>query len=160
MFAKIQKTQSPPSQALFIWDGECGFCKYWIIIWKSKTTNLNYKTFQEVSDEFPDIPLKEFKKASRLIEIDGSVFSGPDSAYRTFWYFEKTQKHWHRWYQQSSLFRQLSDHGYNFIAKNRPLMMKLTLAFWGKNPVNRKPYWVVWLVGFLSVLAILIYFLN
>jgi predicted DCC family thiol-disulfide oxidoreductase YuxK len=160
MFAKIQKTQSPPSQALFIWDGECGFCKYWIIIWKSKTTNLNYKTFQEVSGEFPDIPLKEFKKASRLIEIDGSVFSGPDSAYRTFWYFEKTQKHWHRWYQQSSLFRQLSDHGYNFIAKNRPLMMKLTLAFWGKNPVNRKPYWVVWLVGFLSVLAILIYFLN
>jgi predicted DCC family thiol-disulfide oxidoreductase YuxK len=160
MFAKIQKTQSPPSQALFIWDGECGFCKYWIIIWKSKTTNLNYKTFQEVSDEFPDIPLKEFKKASRLIEIDGSVFSGPDSAYRTFWYFEKTQKHWHRWYQQSSLFRQLSDHGYNFIAKNRPLMMKLTLAFWGKNPVNRKPYWVIWLVGFLSVLAILVYFLN
>jgi predicted DCC family thiol-disulfide oxidoreductase YuxK len=160
MFAKIQKTQSPPSQALFVWDGECGFCKYWIIIWKSKTTNLNYKTFQEVSGEFPDIPLKEFKKASRLIEIDGSVFCGPDSAYRTFWYFEKTQKHWHRWYQQSSLFRQLSDHGYNFIAKNRPLMMKLTLAFWGKNPVNRKPYWVVWLVGFLGVLAILIYFLN
>jgi predicted DCC family thiol-disulfide oxidoreductase YuxK len=160
MFAKIQKTQSPPSQALFVWDGECGFCKYWIIIWKSKTTNLNYKTFQEVSGEFPDIPLKEFKKASRLIEIDGSVFSGPDSAYRTFWYFEKTQKHWHRWYQQSSLFRQLSDHGYNFIAKNRPLMMKLTLAFWGKNPVNRKPYWVVWLVGFLGVLAILVYFLN
>jgi len=151
MFAKIQKTLSPPAQPLFIWDGECGFCKYWIIVWKIKTSDLTYKTFQEVASEFPDIPLKEFKKASRLIEVDGSVYSGPDSAYRTMWYFAKPQKHWHRWYQHFSLFRSLSDHGYNFIAKNRPMMMTLTLAFWGKNPLKRKPFWLLWLLGIFAV---------
>lgn len=151
MFIKIQKTQNPPDQPLFIWDGECGFCKYWIIIWKSKTQGLNYKTFQEVAGEFQDIPLKEFKKASRLIEPDGSVYAGPDSAYRTFWYFKKPQKHWHRWYQKSGFFQKISDHTYNWIAKNRPIMMKLTLAFWGKNPLKQKPFWLLWLVGFVAL---------
>lgn len=154
MFAKILKTQNTPKQPLFIWDGECGFCKYWIIVWKSKTVHLTYDTFQEVAEEFPEIPLKEFKKASRLIEPDGSVFSGPDSAYRTLWYFEKPQKYWHRWYQQSGLFRWLSDHGYNSIAKNRPLMMKLTLAFWGRNPLKRKPFWLLWLVAAIGLIYI------
>lgn len=151
MFTKIQKTTNPPIQPLFIWDGECGFCKYWIIVWKSKTVDLSYMTFQEVAKEFPDIPLKEFKKASRLIETEGSVFSGPDSAYRTFRYFKKPHEHWHRWYKDSGLFQWISDHGYNFIAKNRPMMMKLTLAFWGKNPLKRKPYWIFWLVGFMAI---------
>lgn len=147
MFAKILKTQNPPKQPLFIWDGECGFCKYWIIVWKSKTVNLTYDTFQEAAGDFKDIPLKEFKKASRLIESDGAVFSGPDSAYRTLWYFDKPQKYWHRWYEQSDLFRWISDQGYNTIAKNRPIMMKLTLAFWGKNPLKRKPFWLLWLMA-------------
>ncbi|MCE7057108.1 DUF393 domain-containing protein [Algoriphagus sp. AGSA1] len=160
MFAYIQKTQTPPAQPLFIWDGECGFCKYWITLWKSKTKGLTYKTFQEIASDFPDIPLKEFKKASRLIETDGSVFSGPDSAYRTFWYFPKSKKHWHRWYLKSELFQSISDHGYNWIAKNRPLMMKLTLAFWGKNPLKRKPYWIIWLMGLLGIMAIWIYLLS
>jgi len=151
MFAKIAKTQNPPKQPLFIWDGECGFCKYWIIVWKSKTVNLTYDTFQEAAGEFEDIPLKEFKKASRLIESDGAVFSGPDSAYRTLWYFAKPQKYWHRWYQQSDLFRWISDHGYNTIAKNRPIMMKLTLAFWGKNPLKRKPFWLLWMVAAIGL---------
>lgn len=152
MFAKIQNTQNPPNQPLFIWDGECGFCKYWIIFWKNKTEGLTYKTYQEVAMEFPDIPLKEFKKASRLIEPDGSVYNGPDSAYRTFWYFKNPQKYWHHNYHKSNLFQKISDHTYNWIAKNRPTMMKLTLAFWGKNPLKQKPFWILWLVGLIALL--------
>lgn len=157
MFTKIQQTKHKPDYPLFIWDGECGFCKYWIIVWQSKTRGLTYKTFQDVASEFPDIPLKEFKKASRLIEEDGAVFSGPDSAYRTFWYFKNPKKIWHRQYESSGIFQKISDHTYNWIAKNRPLMMKLTTAFWGKNPLKRKPYWLLWLMGILGILSVLIY---
>lgn len=153
MFAKIQNTKYPPNESLFIWDGNCGFCKYWIIVWKQQTTGLEYKTFQEVAADFPDIPLKEFKKASRLIETEGAIYSGPDSAFRTFYYFHNPKKHWHRWYINSRFFQRISDQTYNWIAKNRPLMMKLTLAFWGKNPLKRKPYWMLWLLGLL-VLAL------
>ena len=74
---------------MMVWDGECGSCKYWITYWKSRTGNsVDYRTFQKVSAQFEDISLEEFKKASRLIEVDGSVYSGPDSAFRTFRYFK------------------------------------------------------------------------
>lgn len=160
MFTKYLKTSKPPTQPLFIWDGECGFCKYWIMVWQSNTKGLTYQTFQEVASDFPDIPLKEFKKASRLIEPDGSVFSGPDSAFRTFYYFHKPNKHCHNWYENSSIFQKLTDHGYNWMAKNRPLMMKITLAFWGKNPLRRKTYWLFWLTGAMSILIGMIYLLS
>ncbi|MGM0945183.1 MAG: DCC1-like thiol-disulfide oxidoreductase family protein [Bacteroidota bacterium] len=160
MFETIPKTQFPPKEDLFIWDGQCGFCKYWIMVWKSKTRGLEYQTFQEVAENFPDIPFKEFKRASRLIEKDGAVFSGPDSAFRTFAYFKEPSTFWHDWYQRSKIFRQLSNHGYNFISKNRPLLMQLTIIFWGKNPLKRKPYWLIWLMGLLGLLGALIYFLR
>lgn len=160
MFTKYLKTSKPPTHPLFVWDGECGFCKYWIMVWQSNTKGLTYRTFQEVASDFPDIPLKEFKKASRLIEPDGSVFSGPDSAFRTFYYFHKPNKHWHKWYENSSIFQKLTDHSYNWMAKNRPLMMKITLAFWGKNPLRRKTYWLFWLTGAMSILIGMIYLLS
>lgn len=93
-----------------------------------------YKTFQEVAGNFPDIPLKEFKKASRLIETNGSVFSGPDSAFRIFTYFEKENSFWHKFYSKHKWFAILSDHSYNLIAKNRNFMFKLTKIFFGNNP--------------------------
>src|SRR5690606_26091739 len=100
MFSKIEKTAFPPNEKpMMVWDGECGFCKYWITRWKSKTDDrIEYQTFQQVAENYKDIPLKEFKKASRFIETDGYVFSGPDSAYKSFTYFGKEDSRWHRWY--------------------------------------------------------------
>lgn len=160
MFTKIQKTKNPPKKPEFIWDGECGFCKYWIIVWKGQTEGLTYTTFQEAAEKYPEISLIEFKKASRLIEPDGKVYSGPESAYRTFWYFKNPKKYWQGLYQQSDFFQWLSDFGYNFIAKNRPMLMKITLAFWGKNPARRRPYWLLWLIGILGLLLVAFYFLG
>ena len=86
MFTKFYRTNYPPTEKpMMVWDGECGFCKYWVTRWKMYTGDrITYKTYQEVASQFKDIPLKEFKKASRLIEPNGSVYSGPDSAYRSF----------------------------------------------------------------------------
>jgi len=159
MFTKFLQTQNKPSKPLMIWDGNCGFCKYWILVWQTKTTEVDYKTLQDVAAEFPEIPLKEFKKASRFIDTDGQIYSGPDSAFMSMWYFKTPQKHWHRWYMSSELFQSLCDHGYNFVAKNRPLMMKITLAFWGKNPIKRKPFWMLWLMGLVVfVIGLIGYF--
>lgn len=160
MFNKYLLTINKPVKPLMIWDGNCGFCKYWILVWKQKTTEVEYKTLQEVAENFSEIPLKEFKKASRFIDMDGRIYSGPDSAFMSMAHFKKPINLFHRWYLSSGLFQSLSDHGYNFIAKNRPLMMKITLAFWGKNPLKLKPYWVLWLMALLSVIVIILIFLN
>lgn len=144
---------------MMVWDGECGFCKYWITNWKSKTdAQIDYRTLQEVAKQFKDIPLKEFKKASRLIEPDGAVYSGPDSAYRSFLYFKNTNPPWHRWYSQYKLFSFPSDHTYNFIAKNRSFMFSLTKLFFGRNPERLKPYWLLLLlIVFIGVYLLLRY---
>ena len=154
MFAKIQKTENPPAHPVLIWDGTCGFCKFWKTRWQLKTQNkLEYVTYQEKAREFPDIPLKEFKKASRLIEPDGRIYSGPDSAYRSLYY--AGNKTWHHWYQRYSWFEKLSDIGYNHIAKNRDFYFKLTKLLFGDYPEKLKFYWLFYLLALVVILAIL-----
>lgn len=151
MFEKIEYTKYPPSKNILIWDGDCGFCKYWKTRWEAKTRDkIHFKTYQEFASQFPDIPLKEFKKASRLIETDGKIYSGPDSAYRSLWHSGK--EIWHNLYQSRSWFRYLSDHSYNHIAKNRSLYFKITKLCFGKEPLKMKPYWLI----YLSVLVLIV----
>ncbi len=161
MFSKIEKTAYPPiSKPMLVWDGECGFCRYWVTHWKSKTDDrIDYKTYQEVAENFPDIPLKEFKKASRLIETDGAVFSGPDSAYKSFTYFENADLRWHRWYLKYNWFTVLSDNTYNFIAKHRSFMFTITKLFFGKDPKAIKPYWFLHLLFAFSIFFVLVKYL-
>ena len=157
MFQKFEQTAYPPGyKPVLVWDGECGFCKYWVTRWKSLTgEKVTYKTYQETAHQFPDIPLKEFKKASRLIETDGKIYSGPDSAYRSYTYTNKNLP-WHTWYHQHNWFTKLSDHGYNYIAKQRPLFFTLTKLFFGKNPERLQLYWLGYLLLFLAVFYVLL----
>jgi len=131
MFKAISRISNPPKKPTLVWDGECDFCEYWILVWQSKTgKRLQYEKYQDVYERFQSIPLKEFKKASRLIETNGDVFSGPDSAYRSFMYFHSPIKFLHIWYSKYSFFKVLSNNLYNWIAKHRPFMFKLTKLIW------------------------------
>ncbi len=157
MFQKFEHTKFPPKEKpILVWDGECGFCAYWITRWKKISAGkINFQTYQEVAQQFPDIPLKEFKKASRLITPKGTVYSGPDSAYMS--YFIANQKSpWHRWYAMHSWFTKLSDYGYNFIAKHRSLFFTLTKAMLGSNPTSFKHYWILYFLGMVLLLSLLV----
>lgn len=58
MFESIERVSSPPAKPTMVWDGECGFCKYWISVWQSKTGDkLQYKKYQDVYERFQSIPL-------------------------------------------------------------------------------------------------------
>lgn len=157
MFRQVPNVDNPPAKPTLIWDGECGFCKYWVTVWQNKTgESIDYRPFQQVSDNYTSIPFKEFKKASRLIETDGSVYSGPDSAFRSFLYFSKPISLPHKWYHRYGFFKKCCNHTYNWIAKNRPFMFRLTKLFWGSDPLNRKPYWLIWIAGLIGLIIIII----
>lgn len=159
MFSKIKKTDYPPKRKpVLIWDGECGFCKFWVIRLKTFTEDkITYRTYQEKADQFLDIPLKEFKKASRFIEVDGAVYSGPDSLYRGLLHSDRHTLPWHRWYGSQPWFTKISDHGYDLIAKNRPLMFTLTKALFGKRPEKFRPYWLIYVVLIFALTILLLY---
>ena len=151
MFQKIKTTNYPPVFPILIWDGECKFCKWWKTRWELKTKDqLSFKTYQEAASQFPDIPLKEFKKASRLIDTDGKIYAGPDSAYRSV--FMAGDKKWHNWYTEYKWFQELSDFGYNHIAKNRSFYYKFTSFLFGKDPKKPKAYWLIYLLVLIIII--------
>lgn len=154
MFGKIKHTSYPPSQNILIWDGECGFCKFWKTRWEAKTQGkVVFETYQNSASKFKDFPLKEFKKASRLIEPDGKIYSGPDSAYRSMWH--SGNKFWHKLYASNTFFESISNHGYNHIAKNRSFYFKVTKLLFGKDPLHLKAYWLLYLAGIILIITLL-----
>lgn len=154
MFAKIPLTEFPPTQPTLVWDGTCGFCKFWKTRWELQAKGkIKFVTYQEEAHKYPDIPIKEFKKSSRLIEPDGKVYSGPDSAFRSLYYGR--MKNWHYWYTHNSLFQKICDKAYNHIAKNRSFYYKVTTALFGKDPKKLKPYWFAYLFIILALIVII-----
>ena len=136
MFKKLNRTLYPPSsRPVMVWDGECGFCKYWIRVWEKRTgESIEYVTFQHQADRFPDIPKKYFEDAVRLIEPDGKIYDGPDAAYRSMQYYKrKPVKVFHKWYKNNRLFKTISDYGYHFVTTHRPFMLKLSKLIFGRN---------------------------
>ena len=154
MFKKISSTSFSPDTPMLLWDSDCSFCKFWKTRWERYTGDLvHFEPYQQSAHLFKDIPLKEFKKASRLIDTDGSVYSGPDSAYRSL-YIGHT-KIWHIMYKKYDWFEWLSDHAYNHIAKHRALYYKFTIIMLGKNPKKLKHYWIVYLALLIIIFVIL-----
>ena len=148
MFTKLDRTQYPPkNKPLMAWDGNCGFCHYWVLRWKTFTGDkVEYRPYSEVADQFPDIELRYFKQAVRFIDTDGKIYTGPAAAFQSFQYGDR----W-KWvmplYKKYKLVEFVCDHTYRLISKNRPFMYKLSVLLFGKNPVRQKPYWAFYLGG-------------
>src|SRR5438876_10313434 len=82
MADKPLRVANPPSKPLLIWDGECHFCMRWIERWRVMTAGkIGYVTYQEVADQFPEIPRAEFERAMTFIEPDGKTFLVPKAFY-------------------------------------------------------------------------------
>ena len=155
LFQKIDRTDHPPLKPIMIWDGECSFCRYWVNRWQRTTRNaIDYVPYQIAHEQFPDLDVKLFYQASRLIDTDGKVFSGPNSAYRSLYLVGK-YKYLNSWYENSTLFRRFNDRVYQFIAKHRDLMFRFTKALWGSDPHNIRPFWIVY-IGLLLYLIYII----
>lgn len=160
MFEKIGQTAYPPKdKALMVYDGNCGFCKYWVIKWMKITKLMvNYKPYQEVHDDFKDIPLKHFQSAVRYIDTTGEVSSGPDAAYITY-FIQGRLTYLHQWYTKGGLFMKLSDIIYQWIANHRGFMSKISFILFGRNPQQPKAYWKWYLFLLLGLLLSLTYLL-
>lgn len=69
---------------LFVYDGECAFCRAWIERWKEWTHGrIACAPFQQAAARFPQIPLERFKQAVQLILPEGAALSGADAIFWT-----------------------------------------------------------------------------
>jgi predicted DCC family thiol-disulfide oxidoreductase YuxK len=79
------KLAHPPTKPLVLFDGDCGFCRRWIAVWRGWTGDaVDYAASQESdpATRFPEIPPTEFDNSIQLLQPDGTVYSGAEAVFR------------------------------------------------------------------------------
>ncbi len=141
----ILSTLHPPQKTTLIWNGECGFCKYWITKWQMITDkeHINLRPYQEAAIDFPDLDEKLFQKAVRLITPEGKVYSGAAAAFKSLELGGATDLPM-SWYTQNPTFAELSEWLYEKVADNRLFLYDISHFFLGENPKKIRPSIWIW----------------
>ena len=119
------------ARPLLIWDGDCGFCRFWVRRWASVTGDaVTYAPSQTVRASFPDIPPERFEKSVVFVEPDGRVHYGAAAAFEAL----GKGRGW-GWlpalYRRVPGFAPVSEAAYALVARNRMAFSRLTRLFWG-----------------------------
>jgi predicted DCC family thiol-disulfide oxidoreductase YuxK len=133
------RVANPPPKPLLIWDGECDFCRLWIERWREITAGeVDYAVYQQIAEQFPDIPVEQFTRTVALIESSGHVFFGAEAVYRSL--AIRHSRKWLAWsYDHVPGFAAISETGYGSIARHRKFASAITRFLWGKE-VGRPIY--------------------
>jgi lipase maturation factor 1 len=149
------------TRPLLVFDGDCGFCRYWVARWRAATRGaVDFAPSQEAGPRFPQIPPEAFAHSVQLLTPEGQIFEGAEAVFRSLAYAPER-----RWmlsvYHHLPGARPVAEWGYRLVAAHRGFFSKLTRLAWGRQP-ERSSYiltrWlflrligVVYLVAFLSL---------
>ena len=134
MGTRLPAVSMPPERPVLVFDGDCGFCRFWIARWKSVTGDrLDYAPYQEVASRFPEIPVEEFRRAVVLVLPTGEAFSGADAVFRAL--AQVPGRGLWRWiYERVPGARAVTDTTYRAIADHRDAATRVTRLLWGRVP--------------------------
>ena len=153
---------SPPPKPVLVFDGDCGFCRYWIARWHRETGDaIEYQPYQDpsITARFPELSRERLTRAVQLIEPDGSVSEGAGAVFRALAHAGRGAPLWGYAHLPGVAF--VSECTYRVIADHRSLASRLTLLLWGRDPrpsTYARTSWVflrlmgiVYLVAFWSL---------
>ena len=114
---------------ILIYDGNCGFCLYWINIWKNKTKDrVEYAPYQFVANQFPQISLDQFERSVQLVNPGGEITEGAKAVLQVLAYNPSLV--WLlRTYKNFSLFAKVAEVTYYFVAKHRSTLSSVLRWF-------------------------------
>ena len=125
-----------PLKPVLLFDGDCGFCRHWIEVWRAETGGrVEYSSSQDAGARFPQIPREDFAEAVYLVEPGGRVSRGAEAAFRTLAYAGGYHRAWRVLYDRVPLFRVACDSAYRIVARRRPFFSRLTRLLWGPSPL-------------------------
>jgi len=127
----------PRERPLMVYDGACNVCRRWIAHWRSATGDrVDYRAFQEVAGDFPEISRERFERAVQLIDTDGRVWNGADAVFHLFDFAPK--KGWLiALMQRIPGFMPIARVAYGFIARHRSWLSAFTRLLWGRETCER-----------------------
>lgn len=121
-----------PAKPLVIYDGDCSFCRRWIVRWRMLTGNrVEYAPAQEVHGRF-SIPLKRFLETLHFADERGNMFTGAAAVFESL---AKAPGHgWPLWiYRHVPGAAWVCETAYRWVASHRPWAGRLTNILWGQD---------------------------
>jgi predicted DCC family thiol-disulfide oxidoreductase YuxK len=114
---------------LLIYDGDCGFCRFWVERTLHYTNHaIQCSPYQTAFSRYPQIPLSEFEKAVHFVDVDGRISRGAEAMFRALSYSPHHKKY--LWlYENIPGFKLVSEFVYRIVASHRPLFSRLTRFF-------------------------------
>ena len=138
---------------VFIYDGDCGFCRLWIARWSPLTQEeVDYRPSQEVGENYPQIYPEYFKSSVYFVDSEGSFCSGAQAVFKALSY-APNGKWLLRAYEKVPGFAPISEWGYRQVAGNRKIFSALTQWIWGGS--LETPTWFLTRRVFLFLLSLI-----
>jgi predicted DCC family thiol-disulfide oxidoreductase YuxK len=134
-----------PGRPLLIYDGDCGFCKYWVRYWQGLTgPGVTYAPYQEVGEQYPEIPTAAFQRAVQYVAPDGKIASGAEAVLLSLSH-AGGKGWWLTLYRRVPAFAVIAEDIYAFVASHRSAFYRPSRLLWG--PDNQPPRFdlVAWL---------------
>jgi len=127
------KAAGPGRRPVLIYDGDCGFCVYWARYWQKLTGDrVDYRPYQEVAADYPEISVAEFQRAVQYIAPDGRRASAAEASFLTL--SRAPGKGCWLWlYKHVPGFAPVSEWTYAFTAAHRPAFHRISLLLWGRD---------------------------
>jgi predicted DCC family thiol-disulfide oxidoreductase YuxK len=137
---------------LLAYDGDCGFCAYWVRYWQRLTgEQVRYAPYQEIAAQHPEVAEAEFARAIQLFEPEGIHTSGAGAAFRVL--AHAPGRGAGLWlYRHLPGFAWIAEVAYALVARHREAAYRVSRLLWG--PERYPPTWhlVSWL--FLRLLGL------
>jgi predicted DCC family thiol-disulfide oxidoreductase YuxK len=145
---------------LLAYDGDCGFCAYWVRYWHRITgERVCYAPYQEIAADHPDVPLEEFARAIQLFEPNGMRYSGAHAAFRVL--ASTPGRGISEWlYRHLPGFGKLAEAAYALVARHREGAYWWSRLFWGRERYPPTYHLVSWLFLRLLGLTFLVAFAS
>lgn len=145
---------------LLVYDGDCGFCLYWVRYWQKLTgDSVVYKPYQEVADNYPAISVEAFQRAVQYITPDGKVASAAEASFLTLSH-APDKRIWLSLYRRLPGFAFISEKLYGLIASHRTFFYWLSLFLWGRDYEPPRYHLVSWVFARVIGLIFLAAFIS
>ena len=134
----MQTTNAVPPEPLLIYDGDCGFCIYWVRYWQKLTGHqVTYAPYQEVAAQYPDIPLAAFQRAVQYVAPDGKIASGAEACFLVLSH-ASGKGFWLTLYRHLPGFAAIAERSYAFAASHRSALYRPSRVVMGIAIMSRR----------------------
>jgi predicted DCC family thiol-disulfide oxidoreductase YuxK len=115
-----------------VYDADCAFCVYWARYWQKLTgDSVDYRPYQEVAAQHPEIPIADFQRGVQYLWPDGRRAGNAEASFLTLSH-APGKGFWLTLYKRLPGFAALAEWVYAFIAAHRSAFYRPSLMLWGK----------------------------